>query len=313
MTTHPLYLVAGLTQPADQAVINGLARNASLRKARYLAVGAAKGPDGAYSETSISLLMSLAARELAEQYNTTNDLPGRLILLYVPTVDSQALLDSLGSACFCVPVDLSPTADGNPSNQMRSNPGFALNRFERVVRMAAVDEKVAYVQAQVALKYRKSMLVLPAVNFIDPNTKSPIAAYFRDLQRGSGNWEAAEGYLSHTIFNSDDLPKFLKGEQKVSAFEDHRKIVFCPCRPQEMHGAVRVRQFSSEVASQDGYRTILNGLYRFGIPVPSGFHYDCQRVGGAALGADFICSVNGSVNCKKARHANIYPDDYVRA
>jgi len=59
-------------------------------------------------------------------------------------------------------------------------------------------------------------------------------------------------------------------------------------------------------------KAMLNQLYRFGIPVLDGFHYDVQKEHNDSLdGLPLDCIKQGKVLCS-GTHVNVYPNDYVR-
>ena len=54
-------------------------------------------------------------------------------------------------------------------------------------------------------------------------------------------------------------------------------------------------------------------LYRFGAPLPDGFHHDVQKRNGQDMKrVVFDCSVDGPVFVSGS-YANVYPNDFVRA
>ena len=134
---------------------------------------------------------------------------------------------------------------------------------------------------------------------------------FCELTRGTRTWENAqpEGVFPE-MFDRERLPAFLGYPERQAIYRDARKVVFPCARANEMHGQLPEIEPTAAVASM---QDLLRSVYRFGAPLPDGFHHDAQFEDGRHFKAmDFECSRNGSI-LVSASHANIYPNDYVRA
>jgi len=91
---------------------------------------------------------------------------------------------------------------------------------------------------------------------------------------------------------------------------DERELAFPHASDGEFHAWPREL---SEDAEPKAYRAMLRTLYRFGGPLEPGFHHDVQRLHGRDLVAmPFPCSEAGAVTVT-GTHANVYPNDFVRA
>lgn len=110
-------------------------------------------------------------------------------------------------------------------------------------------------------------------------------------------------------FNSEMLPRFLKPGEHQQIFRDARGIAFPSARSTEFHGAYQLNP-SDDV---DKLGELLRSVYRFGASVPQGLHHDAQFEYGRNFDqVEFECSKEGAIKVTGS-HANIYPNDYVRA
>jgi hypothetical protein len=93
-------------------------------------------------------------------------------------------------------------------------------------------------------------------------------------------------------------------------FRDARNVIFPCARANEHHGQPPEISPESDLAV---LQVFLRSVYRFGTPLPDGFHHDAQLERGHHFDRmSFDCSREGQIQVT-ASHANIYPDDYVRA
>lgn len=91
-------------------------------------------------------------------------------------------------------------------------------------------------------------------------------------------------------------------------FQDARALTFPHNNPHEPHGIIR--EFAGN--SSHDIEVKLGQIYRFGIPIEDGLHYDvCHSRLGNLEGIEFKCCKNGIVRATGG-HINIYPNDFIR-
>jgi hypothetical protein len=92
-------------------------------------------------------------------------------------------------------------------------------------------------------------------------------------------------------------------------YRDARDVVFPCARPSALHGPLPQIDTPDAVSALQYF---LRSAYRFGTPLPDGFHHDAQLERGRHFREmKFQCTRNGSI-LVSASHVNIYPNDYVR-
>ena len=300
----PLYVVAGFPQPMSQNVVASLRNSRDLRSALYIqAASKRNGPT--YDQDSVSALLKATWEEIRRGDEDGQGViqPRRIILLYIPDHTSQFLLDGFGLACFPIPIEV----EYQKVHLLRRKTDFATQSLKKLISEIPVH-KLQIAEIEISSKSRKTALLLPANNFIEKSTGTPIVDWFRCLMNGTEDWEDAPDRLDLSKLNKDDLPRLTA--KRMSAYVDKRNLCFPPSDAHEMHGKIREKEFHEDIES---LRHLLNGKYRFGFPINNdGFHYDVQLKGGASLSnIPFTCAIKGSVSTKEA-YVNIYPNDFIR-
>ena len=299
----PLYIVAGLPQPVSQNAVASLRKSHDLPPALYIqAASKRNGP--IYDRDSVLALLKATCEEIRRSDEDTQSLiqPRRIILLYIPDHTSHVLLDGFGLACFPIPIEV----EDEKAHLLRKKTDFATQSLKKII--GSPIDKLQIAEIEISSKFRKTALLLPANNFIEESTGTPIGDWFRCLMNGTEDWEHAQARLYLSKLTRDDLPRITA--RRIWAYVDKRNLCFLPAEAREMHGIIREGAFSEDTAS---LRHLLNGKYRFGFPINNdGFHYDVQLKGGASLSRiSFTCAINGSVSTKEA-YVNIYPNDFIR-
>jgi len=133
---------------------------------------------------------------------------------------------------------------------------------------------------------------------------------FCELTRRTRIWDdAMPDNIVPEMFDREQLPEFLGHQERQMIFRDARNVIFPCARSSEFHGQLPEIEPESKVAVLQDF---LRGVYRFGTPLPDGFHHDAQLEGGRHFdGMSFDCSLNGSI-LVTASHVNLYPNDHVR-
>jgi len=306
-----LLLLAGLPNPLHnrasvllEAIFGG--------NAKVIAVPSAVEDGVLFSSRTIETLLRGAADFVIHRHKTTpHDLPPtpkHIILFYVPAVDDEKLLSALDF--FVFPVRLLALANYDESgHQKRHNIGA----FEGAIEAALATSRVAAeflgdVKRRISSVRSNEPLLLPPGNFhLADGTK--LTRVFRELRRGTRTWKDPLPEVSVETFDRDRL-RFLRPNDRKDIYRDARRVVFPCARPEEFHSLRRELDIESE---QSEWRNFLRNAYRFGVPLPDGFHHDAQFEGGREFDKMvFDCASDGPV-LVSGSHANIYPNDYIRA
>lgn len=116
-----------------------------------------------------------------------------------------------------------------------------------------------------------------------------------------------DGIVAGTL-NHEQLPKFLRPQERQQIFRDARHVLFPCARPNEYHRRLPDPPPGSDLPVLQYF---LRSVYRFGIPLPGGFHHDAQFEGDRHFdNMPFDCSRQGQITVSGG-HASIYPNDYV--
>ncbi|MGD0563084.1 MAG: hypothetical protein ABSA66_08335 [Roseiarcus sp.] len=150
-------------------------------------------------------------------------------------------------------------------------------------------------------------LLLPPANFrIQDDSLVPAFRAFRSGRRKPGD-RFTEMQLRQ--LRQSDLPRLGRDEVRT-VHVDARGLAFLHAHDAAFHAPTRELEYEAKLASQ---QSILRRLYRFGGPLPDGFHHDVQRCDGQDMDrVVFDCAADGPIFVSGA-HANVYSDDYVRA
>jgi hypothetical protein len=275
---------------------------------RVHAVPATSKDGKLYPQSNIDALLRVALKFIDRRMNNkpaSEPHPRSIFLFYVPAQDEDLLLRSLD---FCVfPIAMRKLSKFIDGRQCRHGLKYCFEAVNEAMTIVSRDfEEI--VQPRVKSRKSSESLLLPPENF--EGTLSPIREFFIELTRGTRSW--SDPYPDLKLlrwFSRDDLPNFLRGDEKKQIFQDIRKLIFPCARPSELHGV------APPVPPAEEFLYLLQNLktlFRFGAPLEGGFHHDVQLERGQKIkGVVFHCSSAGSV-IVDATHANIYPNDYVR-
>jgi hypothetical protein len=292
-----LYAIAGVPDRTFNEVRNGLYSRGS-RQDDYVSVAF---PRYTYKQSNLEALQRAAISLIngARSYN-------RFFLLFIPVENSSDLISSaFGNSCFPIPVDFSPPSSVGTEGRMKQNSEFAISRFLQAVQWTKKERSIDSLANSIE-KWKATPWVLPGQNFHSPSTKEPFQNDLRNFQSNLQEWEKIKHNLTRVKFNAEQLPRC--GMKRVKAYVDSRNIVFCPSESAVMHG--ELREHGNTMKEMCHW---LEGRFRFGMALPIGAHFDCQREHDKKLGIDFICNLHGPVKTSASTHANIYPNDFVRA
>jgi hypothetical protein len=222
------------------------------------------------------------------------------VLAYVPDQSATTLLEAFSFSAFPVPiVGLDSYSLGR---QLRHDEIKSREIALKVLNAAA--EPRGLVKRRLNNYSYKEPFFLPPHNF-QLESGLYLADFFTELRDGEKDWsESLE--IRFVRANHADLP-IHAGPHGLNVGIDARDLLF----PRDLSGHARARELDHD--QQDGkYReNLLRTIYRFGTPLPSGFHHDVQFAGRSLGNTEFHCSVKGSIPVDSA-YASVYPDDFIR-
>jgi hypothetical protein len=235
--------------------------------------------------------------------------PSSIFLLYIPFAHKEiSLLREF--EFFVYPIALQSMS--HTDLRWKHRPDIVADAVEdcmRHINEHAVD--LDFIIAELRDRLPFTPFVLPPNNF--QTSQAVLRENLRDLAR-SGEWRALCNMIKLRRYKRQDFPD-LKGrpaKKPIKAFTDNRELVFVPAMETEWHAPVReLKLFSNPKAILNK----LNQIYRVGVPLNDGFHYDAQFTEGKKFGAnmEFQCCERGSVVAIGWPYANVYPNDFIRA
>jgi len=230
--------------------------------------------------------------------------PGRVILLYVQAPDEEKLLTAFDFFCWPVPLK-KPPCDSRRPDGWRLDPKLAANVVQEAITGLETHDRPAQNLP------RNAVITLPPENFRPERNAPTLAESLVEVRQGRLKLEELEKAVIINKFTKEELPKVLKGAMKGHFYVDHRGIAFPPAKAETGdHAPARELAEDADVKS---IQLFMNQLYRLGSPLGMGYHHDAQYPNGKKLDEDqFHCCVNGTV-LVSGTHANIYPNDFVRA
>jgi hypothetical protein len=308
----PLILLAGLPNPVHA---RGILVLQEILGANAKVIAAPSGVnDGAlYSQRTIEELLRGAAgfaiRRLKTGAGNLSPTPKHIILFYVPAADDEQLLAAMDFFVFPVPLRELATYDLNGLQKRHVNAALK-GAIEAAVAISRVAEVfIQNVKRRISNVRSDEPLVLPPANFhlADGVTLTKV---FRELRRGIRAWTDPLPEMSAQSFDDNQLPDFLRKSERKDFYRDARSVVFPCARRTEFHALLRELENDS---GRPEWRHVLRTAYRFGAPLPDGFHHDAQLEHGREFQKmPFVCSAEGKVSVT-GPHANIYPNDFIRA
>jgi hypothetical protein len=308
ITPVDLLLLAGLPHPLHTRIEEFL-KDLAGTYSKVIAVSSGSHDGNLYRRHPIESLLRAAAdfsiRRLKNRGEGQLPQPRRIALFYVPADDEQQLLDAFDF--FVFPVPLRDLALFDDSGHQKRHDRDACERALRKGFEVYSRELIGALQPRIEGRKSSEPLLLPPLNFHLRERR--LRQAFCELTRRTRAWESAmPDDIVPEMFDKDQLPVFLRHQERQMIFRDARNVVFPCARASEFHGQLpKVDEDSDIFVLQD----FLRSVYRFGTPLPDGFHHDAQLEGGRSFEQmSFDCSRNGPISVS-ADHANLYPNDYV--
>jgi hypothetical protein len=302
--TRPLFLVAGLPKSTAGAV-GGIVKSQFGKPCEVIALAAPTSDHYLYDRDYVRKLAILGAqfaqRRRAIKSKIEVSVPSFVYLLYVPGAGEERLLAEFDFAVF--PIALSELGLRDARGRMNRHEVEAITASVRRA-MLQQREAISEISNRIKLARTKDAILLPPINFHISRAER-FSQILLAVRQGHRNWNDRFAELATRRFDRETLSALKAGEVQY-CFCDARDIVFF--LPWGLHGDLWEGEVSAETAS-----SILRALYRFGGPLPRGFHHDAQFERPRILKNEvFECSSQGRVQVS-GTHANIYPNDYVRA
>lgn len=308
-TPVDLLLLAGLPHPLHSRIEEFLKELAGVYS-KVIAMSSSSHDGPLYRQHPVASLLRAAAdfsiRRLKSRGENQPPRPRRIVLFYVPADDDQQLLRAFDFFVFPVPLrDLA--AFDEAGHQNRHNRSACEQAIKKAFAVYS-RELIGSLQPRIESRKSSEPLLLPPLNFHLSERKLQQA--FCELTRRTRTWENAmpDGIVPE-MFDREQLPEFLRPQERQMIFRDTRNVIFPCARASELHGQLPEIKLESNLPVLQDF---LRGAYRFGTPLPDGFHHDAQLEGGRHFHQmGFDCSRNGPISVT-ASHVNLYPNDYVR-
>lgn len=301
----PLFVVAGLPKSTEVGV-EALIRSAHPKPCAVVRLAAASGDGAIYRRQYVESLLSVVAtfaKKRRKDATASPATPGSIRLLYVPAPDEEDLLSAFDFAVM--PVPLTELGSRNERGMLLRHDPTALGvAISRVSTQLTVSAEMFNRVKRIG---KRDPITLPPKNFHLGDSRK-MATLFREMRKGLRPWTDRFPELVAEQFDRDSLEP-LSGESTQYSFRDGRGVIFFQPPASEFHGG----NWTEDVVDAETATSVLRKMYRFGAPLPPGFQHDAQREKGTKLkGEMFDCEQSGRVEVSGS-HANIYPNDYVRA
>ena len=303
-----LVVLAGLPRFTSRRVRDILFRDTSKRNFRFEGAPSTKDDsDELYGPATLANLQEIVSSTVSNQSSVPVPNPRRILVLYVPSEDSERLFSALGFTCYMEPlVPSNPDPGPHTANAWRHDIALVLDSiYPALERATAATEKLKY---EITDKGR-SPLALPAQNFYFPDGNTAIRATYLRFAKQELSIEELNEALRTRKFTREQLPtKVLRGSgNTVRYFQDERGRVF----PPDGHHAPSRYPEEGETSEQTH---TLRQRYRFGVVVRDGhIHYDVQYENPGQLHNELMhCAIKGEV-LVTGSHANVGVNDVVWA
>ena len=302
-----LVVLAGLPRFPLRRVLDILYKDTSKRNYRFEGTPSPKDDWDLYSAPTLTNLQDIIGATVSKQSSASVPTPRRILVLYVPSEDTEHLFAALGFTCYMEPLVSSSTDSCSyGGNVWRHDSEKVLDYIYQALERATVATD--RLKPEITDRGR-SPLALPAQNFYFPDRNTTIHATYLRFSRREVSIEELNDTLRTRKFTSDQLPtKVLKSNNNAARyFQDDRGRVF---PPDGHHAPSRY----AEEGDTLGQTHTLYQRYRFGVVVRDGhIHYDVQYENSVELHNEpMYCAVKGEV-LVTGSHANVGVNDVIWA
>jgi hypothetical protein len=308
VTPVDLLLLAGLPHPLHTRIGQFLKELAGAYS-KVLAVPSRSHDGNLYRQNTIELLLRAAAdfsiRRLTNRGEEQLPQPRRIALFYVPSDDEQQLIEAFDF--FVFPAPLRDLAFFDSAGHQRRHDRDAGEQAIKKAFDVYSNELIGNLQPRIEGRKSSEPLLLPPLNF--HLREGRLRQAFCELTRRARTWDSAmpDGIVPEML-DHEQLPQFLRPQERQLLYSDIRSVVFPCARPTRFHGQLPEVSLDSKLLILQNF---LRSVYRFGTPLPDGFHHDAQLQEGRSFDKmSFACSRNGPISVS-ADHVNLYPNDYV--
>jgi hypothetical protein len=307
-TPEQLAVVVGLPRPAHNAA--KIAIEEAFPRWRVISEPFPEGRERIYSfDEPVERTLRRVCDFASEQAELPIPRPARLVLLYVAAPGEDRLFEGFGYAAL--PVRIDDPGWHWPHGKHWSADTAVTHRLLLDALAATANAPLHDLRLRLERAEPCDALLLPPRNFevVDEGSLQP---RFDRLLREGGFMAAVFDDLASRHFAFNELKDFFKHVPANSGVFrlDKRGLIFASA-PRGQHGAMRVQDVEA-IDELRQYRLLLEGLYRFGTPLRSGFQHDVQRQNASLVKEKFYCAARHETIEISASHANIFANDVVR-
>ena len=307
-TPQPMAIIAGLPAPANQAAVRALQAEFPLWK-----IVTERFPDSyekTYNfESPVLDLLRAVCSFASAQPERPVPRPAQIMLFYVEAPDSARLLDAFGYSVLPSRLDCEDWHWPQGRHWRIDS-----NVIEDVLIRAARNmrqEPLEGLRLRLEQPAKDEPLLLPPRNF-KPRGQENLVPRFNELLRTANFEGIAFDDLEVKAFDHRNLGAFFRRvpDNYASFRVDARGLVFATS-PRGQDGAKWAEDVLALPLSE--FRNMMEGLYRFGTSLRSGFQHDVQWANNYLLSNEtFYDAETGTEKKISGDHANIFANDNVR-
>ncbi len=294
-------MLAGLPRSSANAVIRALHGNLS-GNPKLIAPPASDGDGILYTRAFVETCLRGMTEYAVRQSNIAGSgpAPASITLGYVPDESQEELLQAVDFSVFSMPlVGLQEYKAGRQvRHDARACQEIVANSIEQT--RPALGE----LTRRISSYSPRDPIFLPPLNF-HLSSALRLADLFVEIRNGMRLWADRLPEAETVRAMKEDLPLHVRGPH-ADVFQDDRGLFF----PRDLSNHAMARQLDIDPALHQRISS-LRSSYRFGIPLPAGFHHDVQFARRNLGGAQFDCTDRGQINLY-CDYANVYPNDFVR-
>lgn len=300
-----LFCIVGFPKVADHSVLSACENSPLAKLKKFISIPSSaedKRYTSAYLDSVLKAIYQYIIRkegtfsadephgspgEHREDAKCTIYSPRTISIAYSPAPTSRVIIEMFASFARCLPLRAGEDAPEDWWKRPDLAPSIVLDNIKNAPEFKPLK--------------RTDARLLPFTNFTMPD-RAPIWEHYLRAIVESGE----------IAFNERAVPgkKLFIGGGKKLVFIDDRKLCFPSSINTGNHALPRRLE-----SDQDAKKVIqlLQQLYRFGLPIEHGYHFDVQHPGGEHLDrVRFVCCEEGELTVS-GTHVNIYPNDKVRA
>lgn len=295
----PLIALAGLPHPICGSVAN-LIEKEVVPAARVVFQASGSDPRQLYPVHTVHALI----RAISEFSHRQSVLPAPecILLAYVPADDDEVLLSAFDF--FVFPIRLSRLSEFDEHGRQNRHNLTTCAPYT-IASIGTMKGQFLEVKRRLSSPSDTEPLYLPPRNFSTSDSEC-IGDKFRSMRRQQLGWTDSTKDVTRVDVTDSELPKHVPPGTMKTVLADTRGLLFP--RDRTEHAPARlIEEGAPNLERQD----LLKTLFRFGVPLRTGYHHDVQLPGRKLTGQQFECSKKGSIQLR-CSYANVYPNDFVR-